>query len=198
MTVRSAVAKRYKANSLDQVMIAIGKIVRDDAANPELIKLARRITAGDFDYMRDPRTGEEIPVIEAWKRPYRAPTGPVCRTRDDACELDAIWDFAVMNLRYTMDPPHVDTYADSRYILESHNADCDEFTILIASLAMAVGFEPGARVISQSGQSWEHIYPMIGVPKANAAAFFPMDATDPGAYPGWEYPNPRGKADFYL
>jgi hypothetical protein len=198
MTIRRFLAKRYKAKSLDDVMHAIGGLVRANAADPHVIKLARQITSGTVDWDTDRRTGELVPVVVAWGRPYRAPAGPICKTRDDKCELEAIWDFVVMNVRYVLDPPHVDTYPDVRYTLEAGAEDCDGFTIVFASLAMAVGFDTAARIISQSGEAWEHIYPLVGVPKGHTQAYFPMDATEPGKWMGWEYPNAAKQADYRL
>lgn len=198
MTVRRFLAQRYDAKNLNDVMKAISGQIRTNAADPAVIKLARQITSGTVDWTTDPRTGEQVPVIQAWGRMYRAPVGPICKTRDDACELEAIWDFTVLNVRYVLDPPHVDTYPDVRFTLEAGAEDCDGMTIVIDSLAMAVGFDVAARVISQGGQSWEHIYPLIGVPKGHTQAYFPMDATEPGRQMGWEYQGAASTADYRI
>lgn len=197
-SVRRFLARRYKANDLNGVMHAIGSLVNQQAADPHVIKLGRQIIAGAYDIYADPATGEQIPVLFFHNRAYHASTAPACFTRDDACELTALWDFCVMNVKYTLDPPHVDTYPDVRYILESYGEDCDGFTILLCSLAKAVGFDVGARVISQDGSAWQHIYPMIGIPKGHTAHYFPMDATEPGQPMGWEYPNPAARSDYRL
>jgi hypothetical protein len=91
------------------VVKAIQGIVRKDAADPHVIKLARQITSGNVDWQPDPRTGSVKPVVKFHDRYYRAPE-QVCRTRDDACEIESLWEFVVLNVRYVFDPPHVDTY----------------------------------------------------------------------------------------
>lgn len=197
MEVRKFLAKRYRARGLNDVIKAIQGIVRTDAADPNVIKLARQITSGTVDWVPDPRTNSLTPVVKAWNRHYRAPDS-VCYTRDDACELEAIWDFAVLNARYVMDPPHVDTYPDCRFILESGSEDCDGMTILICSLAMSIGFDVACRIISQDGSQWQHIYPLIGLPKTQSNHYFPMDITEPGHEMGWEFEDPAAKVDYVL
>jgi hypothetical protein len=123
LEIRRFIAKRYKARGLNDVVKAIQGIVRTDAADPNVIKLARQITSGTVDFVADPRTGDQTAVVKAWGRYYRAPDS-ICRTRDDACELEALWDFVVQNCRYVFDHPHVDTYPDIHYTLEAGSEDC--------------------------------------------------------------------------
>ena len=198
MQIRRFLAKRYRASGLNDVMKAIGGLVDAGASDPHVIKLARQITSGAFDLYTDPVTHQQIPVIMAWGRPYHASTAPACFTRDDNCEIQAIWDFVVMNTRYVADPPHVDTYPDVQFILEGHGEDCDGFTILFDSLCKAIGFNVGARVISQDGREWAHIYPMIAMPKGSVQGYLPLDATEPGRAPGWEYSSPMAVQDYQL
>lgn len=185
-------AVRSDAASLDDVMRAIAGLIAKASADPAVIKLARQIVSGKYDDYQ----GQ--PVIMAWGRPYHAPQGGICQTRDDACEIEAIWDFVVLNVRYTLDPTNVDTYTDPRYTLEAGAGDCDDMTILFCSLLEAIGFQMAARVISVNGGSWEHIYPLVGVPKGNPTQWFPLDATEPDRAAGWEYPNPAAIQDYRL
>jgi hypothetical protein len=197
LEIRRFIARRYRARGLGDVIKAIQGIVRTDAADPNVIKLARQITSGTVDFVADPRTGDQTAVVKAWGRYYRAPDS-ICRTRDDACELEALWDFSVLNFRYVFDPPHVDTYPDCRFMLEASGDDCDGATVLICSLAMSIGFDVACRIISQDGSQWQHIYPLIGLPKTGASHYFPMDITEPGREMGWEFESPAARIDYRL
>lgn len=56
-----------------------------------------------------------------------------------------------------------------------HN--CDDHSILVAALAMANGFTPEWRITSNTGATWDHIYPVVMVPKMRPARGIPLDTT---------------------
>ena len=74
--------------------------------------------------------------------------------------------------------------------------DCDDMTILFASLLKCVGFEEiVARIVSVQGTTWDHIYPLVKLPRGGWVA---MDATEKGKHLGWEYANVAARRDFAL
>jgi hypothetical protein len=105
-----------------------------------------------------------------------------CDARDDLAELEAIYD-AVKNgtdavpglkrgLRYVSDPRNVDWYQGADRTLKECAAgscagDCDEHTVLVASLAGALGFKVGARAWGPKPGTKEyvHVYAVVCVPK---------------------------------
>jgi hypothetical protein len=135
-----------------------------------------------------------------------------CDARDDRCELEAIYD-AVKNgtdavpgmqngLRYVADPKTTDYYIGAARILQECKAgacagDCDEATILVASLASAIGFKAGARAYGPNPRVNEfvHVYPVAALPKKapwpKGYAGHGLDITVPEAYVGWEPPKGR-------
>jgi hypothetical protein len=107
-----------------------------------------------------------------------------CRSRDDMCELSAIYN-AVKNgddrvswlkrgMRYVADPHSWDAFSSVNAIILDCTAgscagDCDDATILIGSLTAALGFMVGARAWgkgrNQAGE-FQHVYAVAAVPKA--------------------------------
>lgn len=71
---------------------------------------------------------------------------------------------------------------------------CDDFTIGLAALCGAMGYHSIARVISVRGDSWEHVYPVI----KTRSGWLPLDATEKGKKPGWEYKRAARRKDFAL
>lgn len=163
--------------------------------------LASAIVSGNFDSMTDPRSGQPVPVVPFHGRWYRGAASwedarSLCAQRDYACEVTALWNFGVLNCRYTQDQDGEDTYQTVRASLEAGALDCDDMTILFAAMLKAIGFEEIiARVVSVQGQTWDHIYPLVKLPRGGWIA---MDATERGKHLGWEYANVAARRDFAL
>ena len=122
-----------------------------------------------------------------------------CPDRDDGCEVAKVFWYVKANVRYTQDIIGIDTYQAAHRTLQYAGGDCDDHTVLLCSMLSAIGFQTGFRVISTTGQSWEHIYALVGLPKKAPTAVLPLDTTVPSSRPGWE-PSPaqvRAKKDFY-
>lgn len=167
--------------------------------DPETRSLAVAITSGAFDRTPDPVTGVLVPVVPYHGRLYRGARDwrtarIVCGAKDDLCELTAIWNFCVLNIRYLQDTVGQDTYQTLRATLEAGGGDCDDCTIAITTLAGAVGYESVASVISLDGKSWQHIYPVVKTRRGWVA----MDMTEAGKKPGWEFPSPAARQNFAL
>ncbi len=162
--------------------------------------LAVKIVSGSYDWVYDPRTQDSVQVVQQWGRSFLAPPGGACAPRDEQCEIERIWDFMVLNVRYVFDPPAVDTFATLKETLFAGGGDCDDATIAFATLLGSIGFHVIGRVISEKGapNQWVHIYPMVGLPKEDPREWMPLDATVEGATPGWEYPNIARRKDYLL
>lgn len=167
--------------------------------DPETRSLAVAITSGSFDSAYDPRTGERVPVIPFHGRLYRGAqswqAAHVCRMRDEQCEINSVWNFVVLNCRYLQDARGQDTYATLRGTLEAGGGDCDDFTVVFASLLGAVGYPVAASVISVHGGTWDHVYACA---KTRKGRWVPLDPTEPGKHPGWQYPRPAARENFML
>lgn len=190
----------HDSSSLEDHVAAIKRQVDRSLADQETIYLATRIVSGAVDWAVDPGSNRSVPVVEAWGRHYPVSTRATCKARDNNCEIAAIWDFVVLNVRYVGDPVNIDTFRTARETLRNGGGDCDDFAIIFAALCGAVGFQVAARVISTDGKYWEHIYPLIGMPKEGVRGWLPLDATVDGANPGWEFSPKKRRAfrDFVL
>lgn len=158
----------------------IAKLIAKGCVDPMIVRAARKITSD-------------------------------CPARDDLCELEAIYRAVkegdprvpalAKGLRYVSDPRNVDWYQGAKRILEECKAggcagDCDEATILVASLCGAVGFKVGARAYGKPGtKNYQHVYPIAAVPKNGGweknYGGHALDVTVPDAYVGWEPPSGR-------
>jgi hypothetical protein len=190
----------WETENLDEHVALIKRQVDRSLEDDETIQLARKIVSGNAD-------GEERGrrFVRAWGKKLTLPPAQCpMRTPDTEeavarCEMTAIWNFGVANVRYVEDPDGYDLFGTVRYILEAGAGDCDDSTILYAALHKAVGFRNvRARVVSTDGKFWEHVYVRIGVPKSRARELVALDPTVKGAVPGWEYPRSKTVRDFIL
>jgi len=186
-------------SSLEKHLALMKRQVKRSLEDPETVQLANRLVSNRYDYMNDPESGKRIVVVKAWGDYYRAPTTAACKARDASCEIVKMWDFAVLNLRYTYDPADTDTFRTVKESLQGGGTDCDDYVIFFASLLGAIGFTSvGARVISEDGQSWGHVYALVGCPHNNPQRWIALDPTVAGVQPGWEFPRARARRDFEL
>lgn len=66
-------------------------------------------------------------------------------------------------------------------------SNCDDITSLICACLGSIGFPTGCRVVqSRDAQTWNHIYALVGLPKAQPTRWVPLDLSVPGKPPGWE------------
>lgn len=184
--------------SQDEALRELVRLVKDGQEDPYVVTTARKIVAG-------------------------------CPSRDDLCELDAIFravkegDPDVEPLKngvaYRSDPRSIDFFSGASRILKMCEAgacgmDCDEHSILNASLAGALGFKTGLRAYGPDPDKNEftHIYAVALVPKRKSGVYLSgfgsnvkvkvkgdvvaMDTTVPQSYLGWEPPPGRTRTAF--
>lgn len=197
--------EHHITTNLDEHMDLIKQQVDRSLEDAETRSLAVKIVSGTYEWRshRDRRSGRmiEVPMIKAWGKWYLAPDMGQCEPRDERCELERIWEFAVLNVRYVYDPDEIDFFATAKETLEAGGGDCDDLTILIDALAKAIGFKAGARVVStiEEPEEWVHVFPIIGMNTKDAPSLWlPMDTTVTGAKPGWQYPDIAQYADYQM
>ena len=166
----------------------------------ETISLARALTSSSFDQTWDQRAnggrGAIVPTVPYHGRIYRGAldwkaAGALCGHRDKLCEITQIWNFLVLNVRYTPDPRKRDTYGTLQAVLEAGAGDCDDSCIAFGALLGAIGYPVPARVISIDGRAWDHIYPLVGLKNR----WLPLDITEPNKRPGGEFGNAAKRVD---
>ncbi len=100
-----------------------------------------------------------------------------CTARDVTCELRSIYRFTIENVRYAGDVAGVDTFSSPLRTLQMGAEDCDGHTVLNAALAIINGFQAKARITSNRGITWDHIYCMVGLPKGRTDRWIALDTT---------------------
>lgn len=191
-------ARIEQTSSIDDHAALIREQVDRSLVDPATRKLALQIVSATFTTLPDPRTAKPTAMVDYHGRWYPlAPPGQTphgaCAARDADCEIVAVWNFLVLNCRYTGDLDGYDTYQDLRTTLQGGGGDCDDFTIAFCALLRAVGYSCAARVISLNGKHWAHVYPLVQHP---GGYWVSLDATEPGKEPGWEFRGRAAERDF--
>jgi len=89
------------------------------------------------------------------------------RERDQGAEARAIYEFARKAVRYTEDPPTVDTIKSARFVIENFNrgmrtaADCATQTVLIGTLARSLNIPVRIRIIGDQPRAFYHVHPEL-------------------------------------
>ena len=82
-------------------------------------------------------------------------------------------------LRYTSETVRLDTYSTLARSLESGIGDCDDGSIMVATLLKSLGFQTGLKVVSVDGKTWGHVYAVVALPKRKPMQWIALDTTDP-------------------
>lgn len=130
-----------------------------------------------------------------------------CPERDGKCEARAIYNWMKANVRYTGDVaavkqghkgPYegVDLFQSAARTVEMGGGDCDDHSILAATLLTLNGITARFRVTARAPKAeWSHIFVTFGNPKMGPSEWISFDSTLPGSRFGQEAPSGR-KADF--
>lgn len=93
-------------------------------------------------------------------------------------ELSAIHSWVQNRIRYTKDPVDVEYIQTPAQTVLSGVGDCDDFTVLLGSLAESIGHPVDIKVVSRSaGREFHHVYPVARVDGRE----FGLDASMPFA-----------------
>lgn len=130
-----------------------------------------------------------------------------CPERDGLCEAKAIYNAVKARVRYSGDvapikhgrngpKDSIDYYQTGWNTWSMGAGDCDDQSILLATLLSLNGIEPRLRVTATSKRGdWSHIYVMAGLPKYAPTKWVALDSTLPGRRFGLEAPYAK-HADF--
>lgn len=134
-----------------------------------------------------------------------------CDSRDDKCELLAIFD-AVRDgnpdvpalrkgLRYVRDPRFADYFTSPIDLLRQCMSgacaeDCDGHAMLVAALCAALGWKVGLRAYGEGPDGFSHVYAVVAYPKLPVRSgghliweqVLGLDTTVPLSKVGWEPP----------
>jgi hypothetical protein len=166
----------------DRIFLLQG-LVAKSVKDPEVRKLALAVTGHGKSTVNI--AGDKVVV-----------SGAGVEARDDVGEAKAIFDWVAnpKNVRYTGDVGEhaltpggrveaVDQFQSALRTIEFKGGDCDDHAVLSAALAIQNGFPAKFRITSNTGDTWDHIYTMVGTPKLDPKKWIAMDTTlGPGKF----------------
>ena len=108
-------------------------------------------------------------------------------------EVIAVFNAVKNNIRYTRDIERIDTFQSPNRSLEWGGGDCDDYTIVLASLLQTIGYPVKLRVMwtkdAKTGKpapTWGHILLLAGLPPRGPTEWMPLDASV--SHPAGWYP----------
>lgn len=102
---------------------------------------------------------------------------------DDWSEVETIYNWVLQNIRFTKDPLTKESLYPPSELLKIKSGDCDDISMLLGALYLAVGYP--ARLITvaanaQSADEFSHVYIEVEVPPGSGN-WVAADAARPGA-----------------
>ncbi|MBE9047796.1 transglutaminase domain-containing protein [Pleurocapsales cyanobacterium LEGE 10410] len=77
---------------------------------------------------------------------------------------DAIYKWMVRNINYVRDPWNIERIQSPDVTIRQKAGDCDDHAILGASLLQSLGIQTGFRIVSRTGNHFDHIYAVYQSP----------------------------------
>jgi transglutaminase-like putative cysteine protease len=112
-------------------------------------------------------------------------------SKDYRAEADAIFRYVKGHIRYKLDPQGLEWIQTPTYTaFVRKSGDCDDHSILTASLASAAGFRTAFRTVrgDPRSKSWTHVYPVIGITRRGKTEWLAADSTQKQSRLGWNPP----------
>ena len=100
---------------------------------------------------------------------------------DDLGEVRALYNWVISNIRFTKDPISKEKLIPPQELLKIKAGDCDDISMLLAALAMSIGYN--ARLITVSANpaspdDFSHVYVEVETP-GGSGQWLPLDAARP-------------------
>ena len=145
-------------------------------------------------------------IMDPFAHEWTLETVRGCPTKDDACEINAVFRRLKETVRYAYHPRGLDRFQTLGATLRLRSGDCDNMTVALNTALHILGYAVGARIVSSDGTAWEHVYGLIGLPRNDPTYALPLDLTvgpdltPASAVPGFELPLARMAAwrDFWF
>jgi Transglutaminase-like superfamily len=95
---------------------------------------------------------------------------------DDLAEANALYEWVRRNIRFTKDPVNKEKLYPPAELLKIRAGDCDDISMLLATLLMAVGYPARLMTIAapNSPDSFSHVYVEAEIP-AGSNQWIPLD-----------------------
>lgn len=119
-----------------------------------------------------------------------------CDGRDELCVAGALQNWVRSNIRYTQDVLNVETLQSPDYTLQEGYGDCDDQSMLVASLLLAVSIPAGYCAVGTNGEPFSHVFAVAILRQHTQIVQVPLETTlsrDPQTGeqigPGWFPPD---------
>lgn len=106
--------------------------------------------------------------------------------KDYLDEVDKLFHFVRDEIRYVQDIYEIETLSTPDKTIELGQGDCDDKSVLLATLLETLGFKTAFKITGYHGSAFEHVYVYVTVPNVGSLH---LDATEPESM-GYEPPNP--------
>lgn len=107
-------------------------------------------------------------------------------TRDYRGQVHALFHWVKQHIRYVADPRDVETISTPVATLKMQSGDCDDMSVLLASLLEAIGYQTRFVAYGFEGEGYSHV---IVETKLGPIAWVSLDPTVPTSTVGWKPPN---------
>jgi hypothetical protein len=77
---------------------------------------------------------------------------------DDFSEAQALYNWVRANIRFTKDPVNKETLYPPTELLKIRAGDCDDISMLLGTLLMAVGYPARLMTVAANGDDFSHVY----------------------------------------
>lgn len=143
-------------------------------------KITRQLYEGDDGVMQTLLEMERLTLRDA-KDPQMLDKVRELKGANDVETIKNIYTFVWTNWRYKKDPDTEEHLTApihilnncGRFLLGCKHVDCDDYSMLLACLLTAAGFETAFRVLSWRAKSFTHVYVMVLIPSRNV--WSPLD-----------------------
>jgi hypothetical protein len=89
-----------------------------------------------------------------------------CPERDQMCELKAIHNYIAEHTRFLEDTRDIEVFAEPELTLKFSAGDCDDLSILSASMLESAGFK--TQLVAVGNNQYEHVFVRADYPKPPA------------------------------
>jgi transglutaminase-like putative cysteine protease len=90
---------------------------------------------------------------------------------DDLAEANALYEWVRHNIRFTKDPVNKEKLYPPSELLKIRAGDCDDISMLLGTLLMAVGYPARLMTVAAGGDEFSHVYV-----EANRSPTFPVSS----------------------
>ena len=102
-------------------------------------------------------------IVRAWKTEpeMRRMAGLItarCPNKDWVCEVRSVQEWVRQNIRFTSDIAEVETLQTPELTLAQRMGDCDDHSILVATLLQAIGHPARFVAVDLTGGGYSHVF----------------------------------------